>query len=326
MKKLHHIICALLAVVVSAAMAACSDDYKYEWADKVADDSPAAYFAASNKASEILTPDEYANHQSVRLAVRRLNTKGAVDVPIVVDRADKEFAIPDKASFADGQEETTVEVGCQNLERLKTYSFAIHLDEKGTNPYLETDGSPVFNYNVLVAEWVKVVDKASLVWGKSEYASTKSDIYWLEGQNRFRIENFLGSGIDLQYYIVAEDKETGIYTTDAFNPADRTTWHGAFMPYDHFLNDPGGGSFWYLMADAANGEYAAWTPEGGTLGIDYINFYSDATSDSYSFIDMQGSSSSYASFLIPYVYYSDGSESGYTYLYMYWDSTNIPTE
>ena len=79
-----------------------------------------------------------------------------------------------------------------------------------------------------------------------------------------------------------------------------------------------------LMKDADNNEYASWTPEGADKGISYINFYLDTTSDNYASIDMSGSTTSYAGFQTPYIYYSDGSESGYTYIYMYWDSTNIP--
>ena len=33
---------------------------------------------------------------------------------------------------------------------------------------------------------------------------------------------------------------------------------------------------------------------------------------------MNGSSTSFAGFLEPYIYYSDGNVSGYTYIYMYW--------
>lgn len=55
------------------------------------------------------------------------------------------------------------------------------------------------------------------------------------------------------------------------------------------MNDPDGGTYWYLMKDADNYEYASWTPEGADKGISYINFYLDTTSDDYASIDMSGS-------------------------------------
>ena len=167
-----------------------------------------------------------------------------------------------------------------------------------------------------------MVDQAQFIWGKNEFGSTNSDIYWLEGQNRFRIENWLGSGIDLQFSIVAQDKEdSSVYTADAFDPDDRSTWHGAFQPYSNYLNDPDGGDFWYLMKNVENEDYAAWYPDGeDKTGISFVNFWLDTTSEDYSSVDMRGSSSSFALYLIPYIYYTNGDQSGYTYLYGYWNS------
>ena len=322
MRKIHNIIYTLLAVMVATAFAACSDDDNYEWAKQVGEDNPGVYFASSNKASELLTPDEYANHQTFSITVKRANTKGNLSVPIIVDNADPAFVIPTSAEFKDGESETQIEIGCPNLEMLKTYRFIIHLADNMTNPYVKTDGSPIFNYDVMVARWIKVVNQAQFVWGKNEFGSTTSDIYWLEGQNRFRIENWLGSGIDLQFSIVAQDKEdSSVYTADAFDPDDRSTWHGAFQPYSNYLNDPGGGSFWFFMRDVENEEYAAWYPDGeDKAGIDFVNFWLDTTSEDYSSVDMRGSSSSFALYLVPYIYYTNGDQSGYTYLYGYWNS------
>ncbi len=324
-RNIKNMLGTLLAAVVAVAFTACSDSDSYERAGKVAEGTATAYFASSNTASEVLTPAEYADHQSFKLTVKRNNTAGDVSVPVVVDYADAVFTIPSAAVFKDGEAETAIEVGCPNLEQRKTYKFSIHLAEESTNPYLATEGSPVFNYSILVASWVKVVSRAQMVWDKTEFASSYSDIYWLEGQNRFRIENFLGSGIDLQFSIVAKDSETGEYKADAFNANDRSTWHGAFVPYDHCMSDPYGGSYWYFMSNAETEEYASWYPDGEDhLGIEYINFYDSPTSEDYASVDLRGSTTSYAAFLIPYVYYTDGTESGYTYLYMYWDSSNIP--
>lgn len=52
MRKTIHTLYALLVLVAAAALAACSSDDSYEWAKKVSDGNPGAYFPASNKASE----------------------------------------------------------------------------------------------------------------------------------------------------------------------------------------------------------------------------------------------------------------------------------
>lgn len=323
MRKLSQLLYMLLVGVVFSTLTACSDDDDYKAAPKVADDVVAAYFASANASNEILTPEEYEARPSVDIEVKRSNTNGDVTVPVVVDHADAEFQIPASVSFKDGEATATLSVGCKDLKALQSYKFSIHLDETFTNPYVKVDGSTVFNYSVMVARWVKVVENATFTYQGNIFPAVKSDIYQLEGQNKFYIENYLGSGINLGFYIIPQDAN-GTWTTAAFNAADKSTWKGIFMPLDHYMNDTDGGSYWYLMKDADNGEYASWTPEGSELGIDYINFYFDTTSDDYASIDMNGTSTSFAGFLTPYIYYSDGNESGYTYIYMYWDSSNIP--
>uniref|UniRef100_UPI004028B513 hypothetical protein n=1 Tax=Prevotella sp. TaxID=59823 RepID=UPI004028B513 len=89
---------------------------------------------------EILTPEEYADRPSIDLTVKRANSKGNVDVAVIVDRADEVFEIPSTVSFKDGETEATLTVGCKNLEALKPYQFTIHLDENATNPIRQGGG------------------------------------------------------------------------------------------------------------------------------------------------------------------------------------------
>lgn len=119
--------------------------------------------------------------------MKRANSKGNVDVAVIVDRADEVFEIPSTVSFKDGEMEATLTVGCKNLEALKPYQFTIHLDENATNPY------------------VKVVENARFTYQDNIFPPVTSDIYELEGQNKFKIENFLGSGVDLSFKIIPQD-------------------------------------------------------------------------------------------------------------------------
>lgn len=313
----------LVGMAVVCFSACNSDDDNYQPAEKVAADNLGAYFASSNEADAIITPEEYASHPTVDLVVKRKNKKGAATIDVTVDQADPEFEIPSNVDFKDGDSTAILSVGCKNMEQNKNYKLSIHLQESATNPYEKVDGSYKFNYSLLIARWVKVVEQGRFSCSDSRLPQVYSDIYQLEGQNKFRIENFLGSGLDLSFYIIPQDKG-GTWTASAFSATDRTTWSGIFMPLDHYLNDPDGYDYWWLMGDGES-DYASWTPVGSDLGVSYVNFYKDTTSDNYASIDMNGSTTTYAGFLIPYIYFSDGSESGYQYIYMNWDSTNIPT-
>lgn len=211
------------------AFTACSDDDDYQPAQKVAEDNMGAYFAAANAASEVLTPEEYAARPKVDLKVKRQNPKGDVSIPVVVDKADAVFKVPAAVEFKDGESEATLSVACPGLQALQSYQFSIHLDEAATNPYVKVDGSPVFSYTVMVARWVKVVENATFMYQSDIFPSVKSDIYQLEGQNKFYIENYLGSGINLGFYIIPQDAN-GTWTASAFSASDRSTWKGIFMP------------------------------------------------------------------------------------------------
>ena len=72
------------------------------------------------------------------------------------------------------------------------------------------------------------------------------------------------------------------------------------------------------MKDVVTQEYAYWTPEGWSVSVDYINFYTSDSTD-YIWIDMNGSKTDMTGYMCSYTYLSDGSTPGYIYLYMYWD-------
>ena len=74
------------------------------------------------------------------------------------------------------------------------------------------------------------------------------------------------------------------------------------------------------MSDVTNEDYAYWTPEGSTLGIDYIHFYN---ADGYAEIYLAGKKEDdkdweYGGWLTPYIYYSDSSD-GWSSLGFWWE-------
>ena len=90
------------------------------------------------------------------------------------------------------------------------------------------------------------------------------------------------------------------------------------------MDDPDGGTWWWLMNNVANQDYASWTPEGATDGFSAINFYKDESSTNYAYIDMNGSTETSTGFLCSYGYLTNDDSTGYVYIYMYWNSSDIP--
>ena len=74
------------------------------------------------------------------------------------------------------------------------------------------------------------------------------------------------------------------------------------------------------MQDADNGIYAQWYPDGEEfVGINFVNFWYDTSDEWWGNVDMRGSATEPCFKLIPFVYYTDETDSGYTNLYGYWD-------
>ncbi len=318
----RNIISAMFAVALAVSATSCKED-SYKPGPETADGTVSAYFTSDNEANVIITPEEYAESNTVTLFVHRKIADESVSIPVIVTYKDDKFDIPSAVKFDAGDADTTLVITMNGLEQKKEYAYSIHLDDKFVDHYTINDGSDVFTGSVMIAKWVKVVEDAVFYYSDSVFDPTYSDIYWLDGQNRFYIEDFLGSEINLGFRI----KHYNDKGKEAFSASDTTTWNGIFEPTDHFYNDPDGGSWWWLMKDVTTEEYASWTPEGSNIGVDYINFYRD-DANSYAMIYLAGKKEndpdwSYGGWLTPYVYLSDGS-SGYKSLSFYWEGiTNL---
>ena len=312
--KTKAFLCAAAAGLALLAVS-CDKGDGYEKGLETPDGCMAAYFTSSNESSIIMTPEEYAESDILTLNVERAVSDAAASVPIEVVIGNDKIEVPSTVEFQAGEATSSIDIKLNNLEEKVEYSFTIKIADEYVDHYTIRDGSDVYTGNIIIAKWMKVVDGGAFRFKKDYFPTTYSDIYHLDGFNRFYIENFLGSGIDLGFSIKSHNGSKFI----PFSDTDKSTWKGMFQPLDHYMNDPNGYSYWWLMSDVINFEYAGWTPEGYSLGINYINFYmSDDTT--YAYIDMNGygSNNTDNGYLCSYTYLSDDSEPGYIYVYMYW--------
>ncbi len=313
----RNIILAISAVVLTISAISCKED-SYKPGPETADGTISAYFTSGNEANLLITPEEYAKCKTITLKVHRKLADESVSIPVIVTYKDDKFDIPSAVNFDAGDADTTLVITMNDLEEKKEYAYSIRLDDKFVDHYTMNDGSDVFTGSVMIAKWIKVVEDAAFYYSDRVFETTYSDIFWLDGQNKFYIENFLGSEINLGFRIKHYDKNG----KEAFSASDTTTWNGIFEPTDHFFNDPDGYPYWWFMSDVTNEVYASWTPEGATVGIDYINFYRD-DENSYAMIYLAGKKEddkdwTYGGWLVPYIYFSDGTE-GWKSLAFYWE-------
>lgn len=325
MKKINEYIClAAAGLTILMAGSSCDSKDSYEKGPETSPNCIAAYFPSSNQTNYTLTPEDYSASNILSLKVERAVSDAAASVPVIVVSKDDVFEVPATVEFAAGESASTLDIRMNGLEQRVNYTFTVRLDDDYVDHYSIKDGSDVFKADIVIARWVKVVKNARFMYEGQRFPDTYSDIYNLEGYNNFYIDNFLGSGVNLGFSIKSYDEENEKFIT--FDPYDRETWNGLFVPLNHCMDDPDGGTWWWLMKDVANQEYASWTPEGNETGYTYINFYKYETDPSYASINMNGSTDSTAGYLCSYGYLTDGSETGYVYIYFYWNSNDIPSE
>lgn len=305
----------LLALFAVGFLTACSDDDDYQAGPAAPDNCMTVYFDSSNDFDFLLTPDELAANPSITLSVSRLQSDNAAVVPIIVQSVNGNFEFPASVEFAAGQTTSQTVVSFPNIEYYKTFSFAIRIADEYANPYAIVDGSDVYQASVLISEWEKVIENAQFYFYDQlsiGMGKVYSDIYHLKGLNKFYVENFVGSGIDLQFKV----------SNGSYNDEDRATWKGEFVPLSNYEyeEDLDEYPWWWLLDDA--GDYAAWTPEGATTDIEYVYFYMGSD---YAYIDLNNDGTDendYAGWLNPYLYLVNGSE-GYDFIEISWKPENI---
>lgn len=182
---------ALVATLV-LSLVSCTDEYKYDGVGAAdAEDVAGVYFPSTNKTSLDLEVDDPL---TATFKVARLNTKGALTVPLIVETNDDNvFQIPASATFADGEAEATVDMNFPNAEIGKTYDFTITVPRQYINSYKKVDGSPIYNGSAIRLQWESIgqgywVDGSLSILGapKLPYIISKIDKTVLADETRYR--------------------------------------------------------------------------------------------------------------------------------------------
>ena len=294
-----------LALLVS--LSACHKDGGYQRAPQPSEESIEAYFLSSN-ASEYIIDDD---RRSITLKVGRIDSDFEASVPIIVSYSDEPFQIPSTVEFAAGEDTAEITIDFPDIPTVKEQSFIIRLADEYVNPYTLHDGSDVFCCKVVVSQWKRIAVDAQFWFYEPDFC-TYSDVYWLEGFNRFFIDNFLESGVDLGFSIVCDTE---------FDPEDSSTWTGEFSPLDHYQEEE-------LIYDCKNwtlrddtGEYCCWKPSEASYTINGLYVFRTSY---YSSLTMSGTESdTYRGGLTTWVSTEGDTGSGYVHIYMYWDPVNI---
>ena len=303
MKKIiYHIksllLCQMAWVLVAFfCLTACDDknDSDYVPGEPTPAGSMQVYFDASNAADFITAPGENA---PVEIKVSRMVADGAAEVPIICKTVAEGLTIPSSVKFEAGQKTATLSIGMGQLEENKKYEFSLAIGDEYADHYAKLDGSSTYSGYVMEASWDTYVKDATMTWkvGGVQQTWTK-DIERLGTTNRYRIKDFVGSGLDMIF------TEEGVSSVDGYNK---------ILPYTNSYAYNDGYVDGYYLYDAAKDEWPTWTVGDKTVSYlcimntyigygdySYISFekgyacfgtyfvnYEDDTSDSYNYIEL----------------------------------------
>lgn len=264
-------------LVVPFALTSCGSDFDYEPGAAVSSDCQNVYFSDENESEIFVTADD---EKSVSIKLKREKTEGSLTVPIIVDSYSGTPTIPESVTFNDGEDEANLVITYETPEG--GIDVKMHVDDAYANPYKEKDGTISFTLSIM-----QLVKVCSVTFDSSSpFSVVESDIYNYSGMNKFKWENFLGSGIDINFEV---EPASGV----TFDSSDLSSLNGTIKFLDHVYDYYGNGSI-YLMDDT--GDYASWTLEGQTSAITYFYMYDG----SYSSINFSPNSTAACYFYASY--------------------------
>lgn len=286
-------------LAAAVCLSSCDDksDCSYTPGEPTAADCMKVYFDNSNPEDFI---DEPGSRTSVDVKVSRVNATEAAEVPIICKSAEEGLTIPSSVKFEAGQTSATFSITFGQLETSKKYNFSLTLPEEYVDHYTVLDGATSYSSYIMDASWDTFIDKDTLYYTTG---STKNmwvtELQRLGNTNRYRVPDFLGSGLAFTFTVGDAASQKGYYKVEP------TTNY-----YDYFDDYVKGFYFW----DTANSQLASWTIGDKTVSeLCIMKQY--GTSD-YTYISFQKGFGQIGTY---YTTYADGSYDYYNYISMYFN-------
>lgn len=273
--------------ITAAITTSCSqvDTYDEVWTPGEPSDAPGLFFPGT----ENLLSVSIGLDPVVELKVSRIAAGNELTVPLIVECEDAAVSVPQTVTIPSNETEASVQIRLDGLEPRKLTPIKVTFPDEYLNPY--AGGRAVFSGNVIVSEWDKIngdkgVTFSYLDWSYKPYTVIDpivSTMYNLVGTDRYRIENFMNSGLDFSFELKESPYES---------------WKGYYrimpMCYQAFTKDYNYNSWyndwWFADEEDENWPEYNLTSNGQPLifyGTTYY-WYDDSTSSEYCFVRKQG--------------------------------------
>lgn len=252
------------AAMVLLMAGGCSDSDDWTPGPQDNETGVSAYFEKPSQTSYVFDSSSSADYMTFPVTVSRQVTDNAVSIPITLTSDVDGFSAPSTVDFAAGAATASFDVACSGLPDGKRANVTITLDPAQTDIYGE--GLYAVEYSVIKSDWVEISDNVRYLYN-SMYPNTSGKMYILDGTHLFKLTDFFGSGLNVEFNCDTPD-------ATAFVPVSNADYENV----DDEDKDYNG---WYLY-DEANVDYPEWTPGDaeGYTPISYLLLYANAD-DSY---------------------------------------------
>ncbi len=329
--KSYKIMALLPALLMG--MASCSDDNN--WTPGPSDEGvdQGVFFDSDYDKLVVILADDA---KEVNITMHRTKSEGAVTVPIVIEEADAGYEIPESVTFNDGELTANLKIRCENIPTSKQMPLKLSVGENFRHTYMS--GSWSYASNVIVSGWVLVDDQPTHKFMIHNgnwnflYEDIELPFYQLEGTDRYRIGNFMNSGVDFEFEVGKPINNSYPYYYAAHellspSPVISITDYGwesyGTNEFGVYGNEADDVAVWHLT-DATTG---AETP--------IYSFFFDHFDDSsvYSFVGIgtdaggvnaEGNPSTYNfGYIGGYGYFDDGNTTPFLFIYWEWNDDSV---
>lgn len=218
-----------LSTVLAVGLTACTEEVDYMPAEQVDANLPAASFTTYGGDFWELAPSD---EKRFTLTVMREDPSGSTTVPLIVEQNDGNvFQVPENVTFADGQNEATIEITCPDLEIGVVYNYCIRLD---VDPYRD-DLIALTNGSVQMIQW-DLLGIGSLTCSAiyADIVEAPCNIYKASHADWYKAEDPLEQGMSIVFK-VAEDNSVVVEDQPIIT-------HPSYGPV-YVNNDTGGGVY-----------------------------------------------------------------------------------
>lgn len=260
MKNLFKLYMMLPGLLFAAS---CSDDWT---PGPEAEDTMGVYFEVQPSYSYMVQPDD--NHL-LAIPVGRLDGTQAATIPLKTISCPEGVVVPSNVTFAAGSTQALVTIDVTGMAVKTSGKVELSIDPAYTNIYAAGTSSLTLDIQMTGA-WLPVADKVEVSYEDDAYRNVypvqTSQIFWLDGTDQFKLENFCYSGLDL-YFRVKDQNE------------HQTKGYSEVIPYKNAISyaevfDEDDEYDMWVLYDTDKEELPSWTPPGAPASVDFIAFYS----------------------------------------------------